>query len=229
MLYYMYALYLTKQKKKGKTMNNELNPVWNEHYEFVVEDVTTQHLVVRIYDDAELIGYAQVLLRELEPGKVKDVWLNLVKHLEIQRDTKCRGQVHLELLYCPFGMENGFTNPFSSNFSMTSLEKVLKNGANGTYAIQNETEVAQKKREVVNESLNPVWNQTFDFVVEDGLHDMLILEVWDHDTFGKVSVSRSIFIGVPCMPDCITFNTLLVVIRLGMRSLDEVAGGEHKF
>jgi len=35
----------------------------------------------------------------------------------------------------------------------------------------------------VNDSLNPVWNQTFDFVVEDGLHDMLILEVWDHDTF----------------------------------------------
>jgi C2 domain len=38
----------------------------------------------------------------------------------------------------------------------------------------------------VNESLNPTWGQTFDFVVEDGLHDMLILEVWDHDTFGKV-------------------------------------------
>lgn len=33
--------------------------------------------------------------------------------------------------------------------------------------------------QVVNDSLNPVWNQTFDFVVEDGLHDMLILEVYD--------------------------------------------------
>jgi len=38
----------------------------------------------------------------------------------------------------------------------------------------------------VNNSLNPVWNQTFDFVVEDGLHDMLLVEVYDHDTFGKV-------------------------------------------
>ena len=38
----------------------------------------------------------------------------------------------------------------------------------------------------MNNNLNPVWNQTFDFVVEDGLHDMLIVEVWDHDTFGKV-------------------------------------------
>lgn len=41
----------------------------------------------------------------------------------------------------------------------------------------------------MNESLNPVWNQTFDFVVEDGLHDLLIVEVWDHDTFGKVKMS----------------------------------------
>lgn len=40
--------------------------------------------------------------------------------------------------------------------------------------------------QVLNENLNPIWNQTFDFVVEDALHEMLILEVWDRDTFGKV-------------------------------------------
>lgn len=40
----------------------------------------------------------------------------------------------------------------------------------------------------MNDSLNPVWNQTFDFVVEDGLHEMLIVEIWDHDTFGKVKL-----------------------------------------
>ncbi|KAL4319166.1 hypothetical protein GQ457_18G003720 [Hibiscus cannabinus] len=233
---------LPDRTKKSKTINNELNPIWNEHFEFIVEDATTQHLVVRIYDDdgvqaSELIGCAQVLLSELEPGKVKDVWLNLVKDLEIQRDTKYRGQVHLELLYCPFGMENGFTNPFSSDISMTSLERVLKNGgANGTDSIENEKADTHKKREViirgvlsvtvisaedlpvvdlmgkadpfavltmkkseaknrtrvVNDSLNPVWNQTFDFVVEDGLHDMLIIEVWDHDTFGKDYIGRCI-------------------------------------
>ncbi|KAK8682972.1 hypothetical protein V6N13_039048 [Hibiscus sabdariffa] len=237
----LYVRPLPDKTKKSKTINNELNPIWNEHYEFIIEDVTTQHLVVRIYDDeglqaSELIGCAQVLLRDLEPGKVKDVWLNLVKDLEIQRDTKNRGQVHLELLYCPFGMENGFTNPFTSNFSMTSLEKVIKSGANGTDAIENEEAAINKKKEViirgvlavtmisaedlpivdlmgkadpyvvltlkkteakhktrvVNDSLNPVWNQTFDFVVEDGLHDMLILEVWDHDTFGKDYMGRCI-------------------------------------
>lgn len=42
--------------------------------------------------------------------------------------------------------------------------------------------------QVLNDTLNPVWNQTFEFVVEDGLHELLILEVYDHDLFGKVSI-----------------------------------------
>ncbi|XP_050126136.1 synaptotagmin-5-like [Malus sylvestris] len=237
----LYIRPLPDRMKRSKTINNDLNPIWNEHFEFIVEDETTQHLVVKVYDDeglqaSELIGCAQVQLSELQPGKVKDVWLKLVKSLDLQRDNKNRGQVHLELLYCPFGMENGFANPFTSNSAMTSLEKALKSEMNGANATESEKEAAQKRREViirgvltitiisaedlppvdlmgkadpyvvltlkksgaknktrvVNDNLNPVWNQTFDFVVEDGLHDMLILEVWDHDTFGKDYMGRCI-------------------------------------
>lgn len=80
-----------------------MNPIWNEHFEFVVEDSSTQNLVVKVFDSeglqaADLIGCARVHLSELQPGKVKDVWLNLVKDLEIQRDNKNRGQVRK--LYC---------------------------------------------------------------------------------------------------------------------------------
>ncbi|XP_062148392.1 synaptotagmin-5-like [Alnus glutinosa] len=237
----LYVRPLRDRMKTSKTINNDLNPIWNEHFEFIVEDASTQHLVVKIFDNegvqaSELIGCARIQLSELQPGKVKDVWLKLVKDLEVQRDNKNRGQVHLELLYCPSGMENGFTNPFAPNVSLTSLEKFLNSGVNGTEALGNEKAVIQKKKEVivrgvfsvtvisaeelpavdlmgkadpyvvltlkksetrnktrvVNDSLNPVWNQTFDFVVEDGLHDMLILEVWDHDTFGKDYMGRCI-------------------------------------
>lgn len=78
--------------------NNQLNPVWNEHFQFIVEDASSQKLTVRVYDNegvqaSELIGCAQVPLKVLEPGKVKDVWLKLVKDLEVQRDNKNRGQV----------------------------------------------------------------------------------------------------------------------------------------
>ncbi|GFZ03385.1 calcium-dependent lipid-binding (CaLB domain) family protein [Actinidia rufa] len=233
----LYIRPLRDRMKTSKTINNQLNPVWNEHFEFIVEDSTTQHLVVKVYDDEglqaeELIGCAQIRLNELEPGKVKDVWLKLVKDLDVQRDNKNRGQVHLELLYCPYGMKNAFTNPFASDFSMTSLEKVFKSGVDGKDTAENGIDGKNKRREVivrgvlsvtvisaddlaptdvmgkadpyvalilkkteaknktrvVNDCLNPVWNQTFDFVVEDGLHDMLILEVYDHDTFGKVEI-----------------------------------------
>ncbi|KAI3513819.1 hypothetical protein L1887_12002 [Cichorium endivia] len=232
----LYIRPLRSRMKTSKVIDNDLNPVWNEHFEFIVEDISTQHLTVKIYDDdgiqsSELIGCAQVKLSELVPGKVKDVWLKLVKDLEIHRDNKDRGKVHLELLYYPHGVGNGFINPFSSKFSMTSLEKVLKDGENEndelvdnkrrmviTRGVLSVTVISaedlppadlmgkadpfvvltmkktgtKNKTRVVNNNLNPIWNQTFDFVVEDGLHDMIILEIWDHDTFGKDFMGRCI-------------------------------------
>ncbi|VVB14032.1 unnamed protein product [Arabis nemorensis] len=233
---------LRDKTKKTKTISNSLNPIWNEHFEFIVEDVSTQHLTVRVFDDegvgsSQLIGAAQVSLHELEPGKVKDIWLKLVKDLEVQRDTKNRGHVQLELLYCPLGKESGFKNPFNPNFSLTVLEKVLKpesedsddvtdvkkthsskkkdvivrgvlsvtvlaaedlpavdlmGKADPFVVITLKKSEAKSKTRVVPDSLNPVWNQTFDFVVEDALHDLLILEVWDHDKFGKDKIGRVI-------------------------------------
>ncbi|KMZ56317.1 Synaptotagmin-1 [Zostera marina] len=230
--------------KKSKTINNDLNPIWNEHFEFIVEDASTQNLVIKVYDDeglgaAELIGCTRVYLNDLEPGKLKNMWLKLVKDLDVQRDTKYRGEVHVELLYCPNGVENELMNPFSNQkYSMTSLEKALNSGENGMLAadadrliptpkkkkdiiirgvlsitvvsaenlpsmdimgkaepyvvLQMKKSESKNKTRVVNESLNPAWNQTFDFVVEDGLHDMLMVEVWDHDTFGKDYIGRCI-------------------------------------
>ncbi|KAI5386749.1 hypothetical protein KIW84_073051 [Lathyrus oleraceus] len=122
--------------------------------DYSVEDASTQHLYVKVYDNerlqsSELIGCADLKLSELQPGKVKDAWLKLLKDLEIQRDNKNRGQVHLELLYCPYDTENSFTNPFSPSYSMTSLEKVIKSSTNGMESNGSENEVAQRKKEVI--------------------------------------------------------------------------------
>ncbi|CAA0822769.1 Synaptotagmin-5 [Striga hermonthica] len=237
----IYIRPLRDRTKTSKTIDNQINPIWNEHFEFEVEDLSTQNVTVKVYDDegiqaAELIGCAQVPLRNLEPGKVKDVWLKLVKDLEIQRDNKNRGQVHLELLYCPLNSESKFKNPFDPDFRLTSLEKALKQvtedgadspcpdlpksnsmrsdvitrgvlsvtvvsgedlpatdfmGKSDPFVVLLMKKAGQKnKTRVLNDTLNPVWNQTFDFVVEDALHELLILEVYDHDTFGKDKMGR---------------------------------------
>ncbi|RZC86519.1 hypothetical protein C5167_028047, partial [Papaver somniferum] len=93
----LYIRPLRNRMKTSKTIKNQLNPVWNEHYEFIVEDETTQNLVVKVFDDdgiraAELIGCVCLKLKDLEPDKVKDIWLKLVKDLDVQRDKKNRGQ-----------------------------------------------------------------------------------------------------------------------------------------
>lgn len=65
-----------------------------------MEDISTQHLTVRVYDDegvqaSEFIGCGRVALSDLDPGKVKDVWLKLVKDVEFPKDQKNRGQVEI--------------------------------------------------------------------------------------------------------------------------------------
>uniref|UniRef100_A0A0D6R0C9 Uncharacterized protein n=1 Tax=Araucaria cunninghamii TaxID=56994 RepID=A0A0D6R0C9_ARACU len=230
-----------ERMKKSKTISNQLNPIWNEHFEFEVEDIPTQHLTIKIYDEegvqeAEILGCAQVPLKDLQPGNLKDIWLPLVKDLETRkRDEKYRGEVHLELIYNPFGMENGSAGPFATGnrpFGMTSLEKVLTNGMNeqrtsissgkkkdivrgvlsvtvkraedltatdlmgkaDPYVVLSMKKTdAKKKTRVINKNLNPEWNQTFDFMVEDAMHDMLILEVWDHDMFSKDFMGKCAF------------------------------------
>ncbi|RZC51068.1 hypothetical protein C5167_019490 [Papaver somniferum] len=230
----LYIRPLRNRMKTSKTIKNQLNPVWNEHYEFIVEDETTQNLVVKVFDDdgiraAELIGCVCLKLKDLEPDKVKDIWLKLVKDLDVQRDKKNRGQVHLELLYCSFGTGKESVNPFASKYSMTSLERALSSRVDGRMdldtgktgikrrevivrgvlsvtvisavdlpiadlmgladpyvVLQMKKCQTRSKTRVINNCLNPVWNQTFDFVVEDGLHDMLQMDIYDHDLFGKV-------------------------------------------
>ncbi|KAL0311755.1 UNVERIFIED_CONTAM: Synaptotagmin-4 [Sesamum radiatum] len=246
---------LRAKTKTSKVIDNDINPIWNEHFEFEVEDELTQHLTVRIYDDegiqaAELIGCAQIPISELVPGKIKDVWLKLVKDLHVQRDRKNRGQVHVELLYCPLSSESIFSSSFDPDFRLTSLEKALKQvsedaggrdhsstsssttpppsytkkdiifrgvlsvtimsaenlpatdlmGKSDPFVVLTMRKSEQKcKTRVLNDTLNPIWNQTFDFVVEDGLHELLIMEVYDHDTFGKDKMGRCLLTLTRCI------------------------------
>ncbi|KAI3920407.1 hypothetical protein MKX01_000746 [Papaver californicum] len=222
----LYICPLLDRMKTSKTIKNQLNPVWNEHYEFIVEDETTQHLVVKVFDDggiraAELIGCVRLKLKDLEPGKVKDVWLKLVKDLDVQRDKKNRGQVHLELLYCPFGTgkeSRALSSRVDGRMDLDTGKNGLKRrdvivrgvlsvtvisatdfpvadlmGLADPYVVlQMKKCQTRSKTRVINYYLNPVWNQTFDFVVEDGLHDMLQMDIYDHELFGKDYMGRCI-------------------------------------
>lgn len=59
-------------------------------------------------------------------------------------------QVHLELLYCPYGIESELTNPFADHkFSLTSLEKALKSEVGDTGTAEVAPPSAPKKKDVI--------------------------------------------------------------------------------
>ncbi|KAL7590410.1 hypothetical protein Lser_V15G37952 [Lactuca serriola] len=203
--------------QSSKVIDNDLNPIWNEHFEFVVEDTSTQHLAVEIYDDdglqaSEVIGYAKVKLSELEPGQVKDVWLKLVENLEDPKENEDQGMVRLELLYCPNGVRALFLKDGEHSEVVEKKKRLLIRGVLSVTVISAEDlppadlsgkadpfvvltmrkTLTKHKTTVVYQNLNPSWGETFDFVVEDGLRDMLIANIWDHDTFGKDFMGRCI-------------------------------------
>ncbi|ONK72371.1 uncharacterized protein A4U43_C04F18720 [Asparagus officinalis] len=102
---------LPDRMKTSKTINNELNPIWNEHFEFIVKVVSTQRLIVKVYDDEG---------------------------------------VHLELLYCPFGMENEFTNPFINKKTFSyDFGKTMKSEIDGAETAEIEKTLTQRKKEVI--------------------------------------------------------------------------------
>ena len=56
----------------------------------------------------------------------------------------------MELLYCPIGTESSFINPFDPDYALTSLEKALKSGPDGTTEVGDlRKSTTQKKSKVI--------------------------------------------------------------------------------
>ncbi|KAL3674991.1 hypothetical protein R1sor_024939 [Riccia sorocarpa] len=273
----LYIRPIPARMKRSKTINGDLCPVWNEIYEFEVEDQETQNLIVKIFDEdrnqgEELLGCVQVSLKELQPGVLEEKWISLVRDLETPNEGKYRGEVNLELLYRPFDRNfpamwhpeaaaevaessadpaitpsngekpTGNLEPFPDEENLNFIEAIRlhhgpplnpdhsykgqmwevvrgvlsvtvlraenlvasdKNGFSDPFVVLKMRKSKSKKQtKVVYKSLNPEWNQTLDFLVEDAIHDMLHIKVWDHDTFrndflGKYSttLTKTIYMG----------------------------------
>jgi len=40
--------------------------------------------------------------------------------------------------------------------------------------------------QVMHNTLNPIWDETIGFLVQDARQDMLLVHVWNDETFGRV-------------------------------------------
>ncbi|XP_060218696.1 calcium-dependent lipid-binding protein-like [Lycium barbarum] len=98
-------------KVKTKTIDNNLNPVWDETFELIAEDKETQSLIVEVFDkdigQDERMGVAKLPLNELVADDAKEIELRLMPKLDMMRvkDKKDRGTITIKVLYHEFNKE----------------------------------------------------------------------------------------------------------------------------
>jgi hypothetical protein len=112
---FLYVRKLKERIKRSTTKQNNLDPVWNETFEVLVEAPDIQELTLRVMDEenmakAEFIGMAKVPLRHLQPGDVVDKWVDLVPESIIEQrragekhvHERVRGRIHFRMRWDPY-------------------------------------------------------------------------------------------------------------------------------
>lgn len=98
-------------KVKTKVVQNNLNPVWDETFELIVEDKETQALIVEVFDEDvgqdDRLGIAKLPFIDLEAETSKEIELRLLPSLDMLKvkDKKDRGTVTIKALYHQFNKE----------------------------------------------------------------------------------------------------------------------------
>ncbi|OIT26577.1 PREDICTED: synaptotagmin-4-like [Nicotiana attenuata] len=98
-------------KVKTKTIDNNLNPVWDQTFELIAEDKETQSLIVEVFDkdvgQDQRMGVAKLPLNELVAETAKEIELRLLPKLDMLKvkDKKDRGTITIKVLYHEFNKE----------------------------------------------------------------------------------------------------------------------------
>lgn len=103
----LYMRHIPSRVKRSKTINNDLNPIWNQTFRFEVEDLPTQSLFIKVLDDdgvqeAELLGCAKYELRNLKPGQLVDLWIPLLKDFDGNNSSHNKSRDTLGAMLCMF-------------------------------------------------------------------------------------------------------------------------------
>ncbi|CAN4111658.1 unnamed protein product [Withania somnifera] len=90
-------------KRKTKTIDNNLNPVWDQTFELIAEDKETQSLIIEVFDkdigQDQRMGVAKLPLNELVAEAAKEIELRLLPKLDMLRvkDKKDRGTITIKV------------------------------------------------------------------------------------------------------------------------------------
>ncbi|GMP64281.1 hypothetical protein CsSME_00025632 [Camellia sinensis var. sinensis] len=197
-------LKLTEDKlpsKKTTVKPRNLNPEWNEEFNFVVKDPETQALELQVYDweqvgKHEKMGMNVVPLKELTPDEPKVMTLDLLKNMnpnDVQNE-KSRGQLIVELTYKPFKEEDIPKDFDDSNTVDKAPEGTPSSGGMLVIIVHEAQDVEgkhhtnpyvrilfrgeEKKTKHIKKNRDPRWEEEFHFMLDEPpINDKLHVEV----------------------------------------------------
>ncbi|XP_022769209.1 synaptotagmin-2 isoform X1 [Durio zibethinus] len=186
-------LKLTEEKlnaKKTTVKHSNLNPEWNEDFNFVVKDPNTQALEINVHDwdqigTHEKMGMNVVPLKDLTPDEPKVLTLDLLKNMDPNdpQNEKSRGQLVMEVLYKPF-KEDEIPNDIDDCSMVQKAPEGTPAGGGLLVVIVHEAEDIEgkyhtnphvrllfrgeeRKTKRVKKSRDPRWEDEFQFMVDE--------------------------------------------------------------
>ncbi|KAK4379327.1 hypothetical protein RND71_001189 [Anisodus tanguticus] len=125
-------------KVKTKTIDNNLNPVWDQTFELIAEDKETQFLIVEVFDkdigQDQRMGVAKLPLTELVADTAKEFELRLVPKLDMLRvkDKKDGGTITIKVLYHEFNKEEQLAALEAEKVILEEKKKLKAEGVIGS-------------------------------------------------------------------------------------------------
>ena len=195
------------QKGKTSIKKNTLTPVWNEEFHFPCHNPNKQVIKLKLFDNDvasdDLMSTLQIPLASLDPGKVKDQWFEMVP----VKDGKKGGLIHLIVQLNYFGLPPfkevppvSGPGPYALNLRIIEAKDVPKMDlGKSDPLVRIEFEGNKACTKIVKNTIAPVWDETFQFDINDLKTSVLYLKMFDHDVISDDPISN-LEMGVSYLP-----------------------------
>ncbi|RAL47392.1 unnamed protein product [Cuscuta campestris] len=188
--------------KKTSVKQRNLNPEWNEEFNFVIKDPQSQTLDIAVYDweqvgKHEKMGINIVSLKDLTPEETRVLTLDLLKTLDREdpQNEKSRGQIVLEVMYKPFTDNEMASNVEETGEVQKAPEGTPPNGGLLVVIVHEAQDLEgkhhtnpfvrfhfrgeERKTKTVKKNRDPKWGEEFEFTLEDPpTNDKIRVEVF---------------------------------------------------